>query len=140
MSGITRRGALAAPFLLLPAARGRAVGLYPEVPPFTTWIGRTALLNGDGGAARILLGADGGGRLSVKLFLFCRTLPITQWRIAPDGQVMTYSRPSAIVAGRVINGQARILPGARQVAWIEAAAHTAEFEGFAAPDEAGRCG
>ena len=139
MSGITRRGALTAPLLLLPAARASAVGLYPEVPPFTTWVGRTALLNGDGGAARILLGRDGGGRLSIKLFLFCRTLPINHWEIAADGMTLTYTRPSAVVTGRIIAGQARILPGAREVAWIEAAAHTAQFEGFADPVAAERC-
>ncbi|MGG5810643.1 hypothetical protein [Falsiroseomonas sp. CW058] len=136
----SRRGALALPLLLVPGARAAAARLPAEVPPFPAWVGRTALLNGDGGAARVLLAADGGGVMSVKLFLFCRTVPIMRWEQGADGLLLRYARPSVLDARRVIEGEAEILPGRRELRWVEARAHLAEFEGFAAPDAAGRCG
>lgn len=140
MTAIARRAALSIPMLLLPASDARPVGLAPAVPPFAEWIGRTALLRGDGAAARILLARDGGGLLAVKLFLFCRVLPIRSWRVAPDGHAISYSRVSALDASRMVEGEAQILPGRAQVVWTEARTHIAEFEGFADPAAANRCG
>lgn len=139
MTAIARRAALSIPVLLLPASGGRAVGIAPVVPPFAEWIGRTALLRGDGAAARILLAGDGGGLLAVKLFLFCRVLPIRSWRVAPDGKAVSYTRVSALDSSRLIEGEAQILPGRGQVVWTEARTHIADFEGFAAAEAANRC-
>lgn len=51
-----------------------------------------------------------------------------------------YARPSVLNAGRIIEGEARILPGRGQVLWVEAQSHVAEFEGFTVPDAATSCG
>jgi hypothetical protein len=137
MHRLARRSLLAVPLLALPGvarAGGRAV------PPFPDWIGRTALLRGDGGAARLLLAPDGTGLMAVRLFLFCRTLAIRSWEGGADGASLRYSRVSALDSSRLIQGEARILPDTDEVLWIEATIHRAAFEGFAAADAAGRCG
>ena len=135
MATILRRAALGLP-LLLAAGAGRAA---PAVPPFPHWIGRTAKLRGDGGAARLLLATDGTGMMAVRLWLFCRPLPIRAWQMAEDGLTLRYSRVSAVNADRLIEGMASILPEGTLL-WVEAARHTAEFEGFAEAETAGRCG
>ncbi|PWS35402.1 hypothetical protein DFH01_17420 [Falsiroseomonas bella] len=132
-----RRSVLAVPMLALP---GIAKAAPLPVPPFRDWIGRTARLRGDGGAARLFLGADGTGRMAVRLLLFCRILPVRAWRLGPDGVSLTYSRVAALDSSRLIAGEAHILPGAQRLLWVEAASHEAEFEGFETPDAAGRCG
>ncbi|WP_270936413.1 hypothetical protein [Falsiroseomonas oryzae] len=134
---LARRTALALPLLFVPRARA---ALPHGIPPFPLWIGRTALLAGDGGAARLLLAADGTGTMTVRFFVFCRTLPVRNWQVEEDGLSLRYSRVSALDAGRMIHGEAHILREAPQLLWIEAARHTATFEGFAAADHAGRCG
>jgi hypothetical protein len=132
-----RRVLLVLPALLAAPSLARGVA---DVPPFPRWIGRTALLRGEGGAARLRLDPDGTGLLAVRLLLFCRSLPVRSWRIAPDGLAIAYSRSAALDASRLVAGEARILPEPGQLLWTEAQSHTAEFEGFAAPDAAGRCG
>jgi hypothetical protein len=136
MTDVARRSALAFPALALP---GIAQAAPLPVPPFRDWIGRTACLRGDGGAARLLLSADGTGRMAVRLLLFCRVLPVRAWEIGAEGNAVRYSRVSALDSGRLIAGEARILPGAQRLLWVEAASHEAEFEGFESPDSAGRC-
>lgn len=116
-------------------ARGAA-----QVPPFPLWVGRTALLAGDGAAARLLLSEDGTGLMSVRLFFLCRALPIRHWQVAEDGMSVRYSRASALDAGRLVTGEAHILPAERRLVWVEAARHLAQFEGFLAADAAMRCG
>lgn len=136
MSTLTRRSALSLPLLLAPTARAAFVR---AIPAFPDWIGRTALLRGDGGAARLLLAEDGTGMMSVRFFLFCRALPIREWKLAPDGLSVRYSRVSALDSHRIIQGEAQILHAEGQVAWVEAARHLAEFEGFAERTLAGAC-
>jgi hypothetical protein len=131
-----RRALLALPALLL-APRARA-GL--QVPPFPQWVGRTALLRGEGGAARLLLTDDGTGLMAVRLVIFCRNVPIRSWQCSPDGRVITYRRPSVLDPSRIVEGEARILPDASQILWVEARAQTAEFEGFAPASAATGCG
>jgi hypothetical protein len=137
MMHLARRTVLAMPALML---GGVAQAAPLPVPPFRDWIGRTARLRGDGGAARLLLAEDGTGRMAVRLLLFCRVLPVRAWEIGPDGTSVRYSRVSALDSGRLIAGEARILPGAQRLLWVEATSHEAEFEGFDAPDAAARCG
>jgi hypothetical protein len=136
MPALARRSALLLPLLLAPALPARAA---PAIPPFPHWIGRTAMLRGDGGAARLLLGQDGTGLMTVRLFVFCRALPIRSWRLGEDGMSVRYSRVSALDAARMIAGEARILPDQGRLLWIEAAERTAEFEGFATAEQATRC-
>ena len=131
-----RRALLALPLLAL-APRARAGA---PVPPFPAWIGRTAKLRGDGGAARLLLEAEGRGMISVKLLFFCRPLPVLSWRIEGEGTRLTYTRQSAIQAGRIITGEARIEAALGALRWIEADTHLAEFEGFEPPAAAQSCG
>lgn len=130
-----RRALLALPALLL-ASTARA---GQPVPPFPQWIGRTALLRAEGGSARLLLSADGTGQMALKLLLMCRGLPIRRWELAPGGRTLSYVRSAVLDSSRMVEGEARILPEPGQLLWIEARAHTAEFEGFAAPETAGRC-
>ncbi|HEV7264891.1 MAG TPA: hypothetical protein VGN83_08250 [Falsiroseomonas sp.] len=137
MPALARRSVLLFPLVVASALPARAA---PAVPAFPHWIGRTALLRGDAGAARLLLGQDGTGMITVRLLLFCRALPIRSWRLGEDGMSVRYSRVSARDPARMIAGEARILPDQRRLLWIEAAEHMAEFEGFADPDSAGRCG
>ena len=132
--GCGRRAILALPMLALPGLAPAA----PAVPPFPLWVGRTALLAGDGGAARLLLAPDGTGLMSVRILLFCRALPIRQWEVQEDGMSVHYSRVSALDPRRLIAGEAHIVPGERQLLWIEAARHLAQFEGFA--ESSPRCG
>ena len=136
MPDVTRRAALSAPLLLLPVAAGRAALL---VPLFPYWIGRTALLRGDGGAAKLLLDEDGTGLMTVRLFILCRSLPIHRWQFGEDGLSVRYSRVSALDSRRIITGEAHILPEPGQVLWIEAARHQAEFQGFAERESARSC-
>lgn len=110
------------------------------VPPFPLWVGRTALLAGYGGAVRLLLAADGTGLMSVRVLLLCRALAIRQWEMQEDGLSLRYSRVSALDPRRLIAGEAHIVPGERQLMWIEVAPHFAQFEGFAAPETSPRCG
>lgn len=131
-----RRALLALPFLAL-APRARA-GV--PVPPFPAWIGRTAKLRGEGGAARLLLEPEGRGLISVKLLVFCRPLPVLSWRIEGEGTRLSYTRQSALHPGRIIAGEARIEPGLGALRWIEADAHLAEFEGFEPSAAAQSCG
>lgn len=133
--GLGRRALLALPLLALP---GLARGL-PAVPPFPLWVGRTALLAGDSGAARLLLAEDGTGLMSVRFLLFCRALPIRHWEVQEDGMSVRYSRVSALDPRRLIAGEAHIVPGERQLLWIEAARHIAQFEGFTTPEASQRC-
>jgi hypothetical protein len=137
MRRIARRSALILPLLAAPSLR--AATFHP-IPPFRDWVGRTALLRGEGGTARLLLAPDGTGLMAVRFFFFCRALPILSWQIAGSGHSVAYRRVSAIDPNRVITGQARILEDENQVAWIEARRHTAEFEGFAAAEVARSCG
>lgn len=136
MPHLLRRSVLAMPALAL-AGAARAAPL--PIPPFRDWIGRTARLRGDGLAARLFLAADGTGQMAVRLLLFCRILPVRDWRLGPDGASLHYSRVSALDSSRLIAGEAHILPGAQRLLWVEAARHEAEFEGFEGPDAAGRC-
>jgi hypothetical protein len=110
------------------------------VPPFPEWIGRTARLKGDNGEARLRLDGDRTGLLAVRFLFVCRPLPVLEWRIAEDGLSLSYRRQSAVFAGRVIAGVARIASGAEALHWIEAQDHMAEFEGFDAPEAARVCG
>ena len=132
--GFGRRAILALPMLALPT-RARAMA---AVPPFPLWVGRTALVAGDGGAARLLLAPDGTGLMSVRILLFCRALPIRQWEVQEDGLSVRYHRVSALDPRRLIAGEAHIVPSERQLLWIEAARHLAQFEGFA--EASPRCG
>lgn len=131
-----RRALLFAPALLL--ARPARAGL--PVPPFPQWIGRTALLRGEAGAARLLLTEDGAGMMSVRWMVFCRAVPIRSWSIGPGGTVIAYRRPSVLDPSRTIEGEAHILPEGGEILWVEARRQTAEFVGFAAPSAAGSCG
>jgi hypothetical protein len=137
MPRLSRRALLLTPLLAAPAVRATT---WHNIPPFRDWVGKTALLRGDGGAARLLLSEDGTGMMAVRFIFFCRALPILSWRFGPDPHAVAYRRVSAIDANRVITGEARILAEERQVVWLEAARHTAEFEGFASPDVARVCG
>ncbi|WP_439552406.1 hypothetical protein [Falsiroseomonas sp.] len=141
MPALARRTVLATPLLLLALpARAR-----PRVPPFPEWVGRTAKLNGDNGQARLLLEASRGqgtrtGTIAVRLFFFCKPLPVLDWTIAEDGLTLTYRRQSAIAASRIIQGTARITAEPGLLQWIEAADHLAEFEGFEGPEAVRACG
>lgn len=137
MMTLPRRALLALPLLAAPAVPAAAAR---PIPPFAQWVGRTALLRGTGGAARLLLADDGSGLMSVRMVFFCRTLPIRAWALAEDGEVLRYRRAAALDPDRIIAGEARILREEGRLLWIETARNTAEFEGFAAPDLAGRCG
>jgi len=130
-----RRALLALPLLAMPALV-RAGG---RVPFFHDWVGRTARLRGEGGAARLLLTGDGHGLISVKFLVFCRPLPVLSWAIDESGTQLAYTRESAVFPGRIITGQARIEPDGEVLRWIEAQSHLAEFEGFAEPEAATRC-
>jgi len=132
-----RRALLSLPLLAAPALRA---GAAAPVPPFPSWIGRTALIAGEGAAARLTLTEDGTGVMAVRLFFFCRALPIRFWQAEEDGMSLRYSRASALDPARLIQGEAHIQRDGPQLLWIEAARHVAEFQGFAAPDTAGRCG
>jgi hypothetical protein len=137
MHPVARRSALALPVL---AFAGPARAASNTIPPFPEWVGRTARLRGDGGAARLLLTPDGTGLMAVRLLLLCRRLPIRAWQFGPGGASLRYSRVSALDGNRLIAGEARILPGGQRLLWVEAAAHEAEFEGFEGAELAGRCG
>lgn len=137
MRPLPRRSALILPLLAAPAVQATT---WHPIPPFRDWVGRTAMLRGEGGAARLLLSDDGTGMMAVRFFFFCRALPILSWRFAGNGHTVAYRRVSALDAGRVISGEARILTEERQVMWVEAARHLAEFEGFGAPEIARSCG
>jgi hypothetical protein len=100
---------------------------------------RSALLRGEGGTRRLLLGQDGTGLMTVQLFLFCRALPIRSWQLGGDGLSVRYSRVAALDPGRTVAGEARILADQGRLLWIEAAQRMAEFEGFAEADGAARC-
>lgn len=136
---MTRREALRSLSVLPLLAPPRAAAAGPDIPPFPDWIGRTALLRGDAGAVRLLLGEGGIGLCTLRLAFLCRVLPVLSWRIGPDGLVLGYTRVSALDRNRVIAGEARILPDQGRVLLIEAARHLADFEGFAAAELAGRC-
>jgi len=132
---LSRRSLLKLPLLMAPAM-GRAA---TYIPPFPLWVGRTALLRGDTGSARLLLAADGTGTMAVRLLFICSVLPIRIWQMAGDGMSIRYSRVSALDSNRLIMGEAHILRDEDRLLWIEAARHIAEFEGFVGPDLAGRC-
>lgn len=136
MVGCPRRAALLLPALLLP----RRSHAGRPVPPFPEWVGRTARLKSDAGHARLLLAGDGTGLIAVRAFLVCRPLPVLSWRIAESGRAMFYRRQSALFAGRVIEGSARIDPATETVHWLESREQLAEFEGFEAAELAGHCG
>jgi hypothetical protein len=129
---LARRSVLVSPLLFGPASARPA----QEVPPFPHWVGRTALLRGDGGAVKLLLTGDGAGLLTVHFFLLCRALPIRAWQVGGDGLSLRYSRVSARDPARLIAGEAHILPDKGLLLWIEASRHIAVFEGFAAPEAA----
>lgn len=140
MPCIGRRSFSALPLLALAMPARPAMARDDGIPPFPLWVGRTALLAGDGGAARLLLAADGTGLMSVRFLLFCRALPIRHWEVQEDGVAVRYTRVSALDPRRLIAGEAHIVPGDRQLLWIEAARHLAQFEGFATPEASQRCG
>jgi hypothetical protein len=135
MPAIARRSLLALP--LMAPAIGRAAAR--AIPPFPLWIGRTALLRGESGAARLLLAEDGTGLLAVRFLFFCHALPVRSWRIEEDGMSVRYARVSALDSGRLIQGEALIDARENNLLWVEAARHVAEFEGFAEARLAGRC-
>ncbi len=135
---LPRRAAFLLPALLLPGGHARAAPA--AIPPFPDWVGRTALLSGEGGAARLLLTADGSGRMAVKLLLFCRTVPIREVRMAADGMSIRYARPSVLDPARTVAGEAHILAEERQLLWIEARRHTAVLDGFAPAQAIAGCG
>ena len=81
LAPLARRSVLVFPLLLAPASARHA----QAVPPFPHWVGRTALLRGDSGAARLLFAEDGTGLLTVRFLLLCRALPIRAWRFGGDG-------------------------------------------------------
>ncbi|MGG5818913.1 hypothetical protein [Falsiroseomonas sp. HW251] len=137
MPGLARRSLLAAPLLIAPAT-GRAAAR--AIPPFPLWIGRTALLRGEAGAARLLLAEDGTGLMSVRLLFLCYALPVRSWRVEEDGMSVVYSRVSALDSSRLIHGEAHILHAENQLLLIEAARHLATFEGFAEAGLARSCG
>lgn len=137
---MTRRRLLR-PLCALPLlARLPAAAAGPDIPPFPDWIGRTALLRGDAGSVRLLLGEGGTGLCTLQVAFLCRVLPVLSWRIGADGLVLGYTRVSAVDRNRVIPGEARILPREGRVLLVEAAQHLADFEGFGPPDLATRCG
>ena len=136
MARLPRRAALLLPFLLLPATPRAG----QPVPPFPEWVGRTARLKSTAGDARLLLAGDGTGLIAVRAFFLCRPLPVLSWRIAESGRALSYRRQSAILAGRVIEGSARIDDAAAALHWVEAREHMAEFEGFETAAAAGTCG
>ena len=136
MHGLTRRALLTFPLLMAPAI-GRAAAR--DIPPFPLWIGRTALLRGDAGSARLLLINNGTGMMSVRFFFLCHALPLRAWRVGEDGMSVHYSRVSALDSSRVIQGDAHILRDTNQILWIEAARHLAAFDGFAGAAFADRC-
>jgi hypothetical protein len=138
MRPLARRAALALPLLALGGRGARPFG-RGLVPAFPHWVGRTALLSGDGGAARLLLAEDGTGMMAVRLFLFCRALPIHRWSLAADGHGIRYARASALDSSRVIEGEAVIEQEHGRILWIEAARHHAVLEGFAERAAAGTC-
>lgn len=140
MSCLARRSFSALPLLALAMPARPAMARDDGIPPFPLWVGRTALLAGDGGAARLLLVADGTGLMSVRFLLFCRALPIRHWEVQEDGVAVRYTRVSALDPRRLIAGEAHIVPGDRQLLWIEAARHLAQFEGFATAEASQRCG
>jgi len=127
-----------AAFALLAAPPVRAA-TSSAIPRFPDWVGRTALLRVEGGAARVLLSADGTGIMSVRVIFVCRTLPIRSWNAGGDGLALSYRRVSALDSSRTVTGEARILTEERQVLWIEAQRHLAEFVDFADADAVGRC-
>ena len=122
LAPLARRSVLAFPLLLGPALARPA----QAVPPFPHWVGRTALLRSDGGAARLLLTGDGTGLLTVRFFLLCRALPIRAWQIGGDGLSVRCNRVSARDPARLIAGEAHILPHDGLLLWIEAMVSTAE--------------
>jgi hypothetical protein len=87
-----------------------------------------------------LLAEDGTGMMSVRFLFFCHALPVRSWRLEEQGMSVVYSRVSALDRNRLIHGEAHILRDENQLLWIEAARHTAEFDGFAEAALAGRCG
>jgi hypothetical protein len=131
-----RRALLFTPALLL--ARPARAGL--PVPPFPQWIGRTALLRGEGGAARLLLADDGTGLMAVRWMFLCRAVPIRSWEMNARGTAITYRRPSVLDPSRTVAGEARILPEGDEILWVEARRQTAEFDGFAEASAARSCG
>jgi hypothetical protein len=135
LAPLARRSVLAFPLLLAPASARPA----QAVPPFPYWVDRTALLRGDGGAARLLFAGDGTGLLTVRFLLLCRALPIRAWQFGGDGLSARYSRVSARDPARLIAGEAHILLDKGQLLWIEATRRIAVFEGFAAPESATGC-
>jgi hypothetical protein len=64
---------------------------------------------------------------------------VRSWQIGEGGMSLRYTRVSALDANRLIAGEAHILRDEERLLWVEAARHIAEFEGFTAPDLAGRC-
>jgi hypothetical protein len=135
LAPLARRSVLVFPLLLAPVSARHA----QAVPPFPHWVGRTALLRGDSGAARLLFAEDGTGLLTVRFLLLCRALPIRAWRFGGDGLSARYSRVSARDPARLIAGEAHILPDEGQILCIEATRRIAVFEGFAAPESATGC-
>jgi hypothetical protein len=137
MTPLSRRRVLLLPALLIPAT---APSAQAAVPPFSEWIGRTALLRSEEGAARLLLSPDGTGVITVHALFACRPLPVLSWRIATDGRSITYRRTAALFASRVVEGSARIAAHGRTVRLTEARDILAQFEGFGPPEAARSCG
>ena len=132
---LARRSILAAPLLLVPAKASAA----QAAPPFPQWVGRTALLRGDGGAATLLFSGDGTGLLTVRFLLFCRALPIRNWQFGGDGLSVRYSRVSARDPALLIAGEAHILADEGELLWIEATRRIAIFQGFSAASSGTGC-
>jgi len=126
--------ALVVPALVSRPARG---GL--PVPRFHEWVGRTAVLSAQGGAARLLLTEAGGGLLSLSMLLFCRPVQLIGWEITADGRDLTYRRMAVLRPGTVITGRARLTDSGDTVEWTERDTRLAAFEGFLPAERAASC-
>ena len=132
---LSRRSLPLLALAMLPrAARG---GL--PVPRFHEWVGRTAVLSAQGGAARLLLTEAGGGLLSVSMLLFCRPVQLVGWEIAADGRDLTYRRMAVLRPGAIVAGRARLTESGDTVEWTERETRLAAFEGFLPAEHAASC-
>lgn len=129
-----RRALLTLPLLAAPGLLRAAT----PVPPFPEWIGRTALLRADDGAARLLLTEGGGGTLAVAVLFRCLPLEVLSWTMDAAGKRVTYEREAAVRSG-IVEGAAEIGPEGTTVIWTEGRTRVATLEGFASPEAAQRC-
>jgi hypothetical protein len=135
-AALPRRALLTLPVAVLPAPR--LLRAATRIPPFPEWIGRTALLRADDGAARLLLSRDGGGMLAVSALFLCRPLEVLSWTMEAEGRRVSYQRAAAIRSGTV-EGSAEIGPEGDTVIWTEGSTRIATLEGFGPPEAAQTC-